>query len=428
MTSNALDVTIITGMSGAGRSAAADVLEDLGFFVIDNLPPALIAKVAELARGTRSPQRFALVVDVRSGEFLDDLGAALDELRASGRAHPGAVPRRGRRRARAPLRGDAAATRSRPTTASPTASRASARCSKSSRARPTSSSTRRTSTCTSCATGCASCSPTATARRRAADRASCRSATSTASRSTSTSCSTAASCPNPHWVDELRPLPGTDAAVRDYVLGAARRRARSSTSSSGCSRCCCPAYVREGKAYLSIGVGCTGGRHRSVVIAARARRRCSSGSGYPPRVHHRDLDRELTLDPTAPRSSRSAAGTGSRSRCAAIRQYAGVDHRGRQRRRRRRLVGPAPARPRRARRPATCAGASSRSPTTTACGRPRSSTASRGGELDGHALGNLVLVGLAETLGDFTAALDEAGRLLGAVGRVLPGDDRAGRR
>ena len=46
-----LDVTIITGMSGAGRSAAADVLEDLGFFVIDNLPPTLVAKVAELGRG-----------------------------------------------------------------------------------------------------------------------------------------------------------------------------------------------------------------------------------------------------------------------------------------------------------------------------------------------------------------------------------------
>ena len=64
-----LDVTIITGMSGAGRSAAADVLEDLGFFVIDNLPPALITKVAELARGKDSArQRFALVVDVRSGD------------------------------------------------------------------------------------------------------------------------------------------------------------------------------------------------------------------------------------------------------------------------------------------------------------------------------------------------------------------------
>ena len=79
-----LDVTIITGMSGAGRSASADVLEDLGFFVIDNLPPALVAKVAELGRGAEGPQKFALVIDVRSGEFVDDLVAALAELREMG--------------------------------------------------------------------------------------------------------------------------------------------------------------------------------------------------------------------------------------------------------------------------------------------------------------------------------------------------------
>src|SRR3954469_1348589 len=79
-----LDVTVITGMSGAGRSEAAHVLEDLGFFVIDNLPPMLIGKVAELARGGDTPPRYALVVDVRSGDFLHDLSAAIDELRRHG--------------------------------------------------------------------------------------------------------------------------------------------------------------------------------------------------------------------------------------------------------------------------------------------------------------------------------------------------------
>src|SRR5690242_16974363 len=79
-----LDVTIITGMSGAGRSAAADVLEDLGFFVIDNLPPALVVKVAELGRSKEGPQRFALVIDVRAGEFVDALVGALGELREMG--------------------------------------------------------------------------------------------------------------------------------------------------------------------------------------------------------------------------------------------------------------------------------------------------------------------------------------------------------
>ncbi len=79
-----MDVTIITGMSGAGRSEAADVLEDLGFFVIDNLPPALIGKVAELALGTDRPTRYGLVVDVRAGAFVEELDAALQELRGKG--------------------------------------------------------------------------------------------------------------------------------------------------------------------------------------------------------------------------------------------------------------------------------------------------------------------------------------------------------
>ena len=93
-------------MSGAGRSEAAHVLEDLGYFVIDNLPPMLIGKVAELARSTEKPIRYALVVDVRSGDFLHDLSGAIDELRTQRRAHPRAVPRRFRRSARPPLRGE----------------------------------------------------------------------------------------------------------------------------------------------------------------------------------------------------------------------------------------------------------------------------------------------------------------------------------
>jgi len=63
--SDDLDFTIITGLSGAGRSTAADVLEDLGYFVIDNVPPLLIPKVAELALGDQRQTRYALVIDVR---------------------------------------------------------------------------------------------------------------------------------------------------------------------------------------------------------------------------------------------------------------------------------------------------------------------------------------------------------------------------
>ncbi|MFM7223980.1 MAG: RNase adapter RapZ, partial [Actinomycetota bacterium] len=79
-----LAVTIVTGMSGAGRSEAANALEDLGFFVIDNLPPRLIAEVAALAGGNDQPPPYALVVDVRSGDFLADLESATDRLRGEG--------------------------------------------------------------------------------------------------------------------------------------------------------------------------------------------------------------------------------------------------------------------------------------------------------------------------------------------------------
>ncbi|TMK20250.1 MAG: hypothetical protein E6G68_04935 [Actinobacteria bacterium] len=79
------DFTIITGLSGAGRSEAAKALEDLGHFVVDNLPPALIGKMAELAQRPGSAvQHIALVVDVRGGEFFPELTEALKDLASSG--------------------------------------------------------------------------------------------------------------------------------------------------------------------------------------------------------------------------------------------------------------------------------------------------------------------------------------------------------
>ncbi|MCA1692021.1 MAG: RNase adaptor protein RapZ [Actinobacteria bacterium] len=75
---------IITGMSGAGRSQAADTFEDLGWFVIDNLPPALMAKVTELVQSPGSTtERVALVVG--TGQYFDELSAALEQLRRTSR-------------------------------------------------------------------------------------------------------------------------------------------------------------------------------------------------------------------------------------------------------------------------------------------------------------------------------------------------------
>ena len=96
--------------------------------------------------------------------------------------------------------------------------------------------------------------------------------------------------PNPHWIESLRPLPGTDAKVRRYVMKQEETQAFLEELSN-LFELLLPAYVREGKSYLSIGVGCTGGRHRSVVIAAEIARLLER-LGFPARVHHRDLERE----------------------------------------------------------------------------------------------------------------------------------------
>jgi UPF0042 nucleotide-binding protein len=71
---------IITGLSGAGRSEAAHCLEDLGYFVVDNLPPELLEKMAELASRPGGPARVAIVVDARGGVFFGELSKALEEL------------------------------------------------------------------------------------------------------------------------------------------------------------------------------------------------------------------------------------------------------------------------------------------------------------------------------------------------------------
>jgi UPF0042 nucleotide-binding protein len=96
--------------------------------------------------------------------------------------------------------------------------------------------------------------------------------------------------PNPHWIERLRPLPGTHGEVRAYVAGQRGyeefiRKVRSLFNTV------VPGYVQEGKAYLTIAIGCTGGRHRSVVVAdelAEYFRR----HGHSVAVDHRDLDRD----------------------------------------------------------------------------------------------------------------------------------------
>jgi RNase adapter protein RapZ len=284
-----LDLTIVTGMSGAGRSSAADALEDLGFFVIDNLPPALIPKVAELAAGGGRPSRYALVVDVRSGAFMDDLETALSDLRESGArtrvlyldaADPVLVRRFEASRRRHPL-----------------------------------------SDADSIVDGIGLERELLEELKGEADlivdttdlnvhqlRERVRELFGEGAPEAGELQTNVVSfgykhgvpvdvdvlfdcrfLPNPHWVERLRPLPGTDAKVRRYVLG--QPEAESFLAElRRLFELLLPAYVREGKAYLSIGVGCTGGRHRSVVIATELGKILGE-LGFDSRVVHRDLDR-----------------------------------------------------------------------------------------------------------------------------------------
>jgi UPF0042 nucleotide-binding protein len=95
--------------------------------------------------------------------------------------------------------------------------------------------------------------------------------------------------PNPHWVDELRPLSGLDQPVVDY-LDEQEVTGRFFEMLRSLLLFLLPHYVSEGKSYLTIAFGCTGGRHRSVAIAERVVSSLEA-AGYRPRIAHRDLDR-----------------------------------------------------------------------------------------------------------------------------------------
>jgi len=78
------NLIIVSGMSGAGRSSVADVLEDLGWFVVDNLPPMFLTTLVEQVIGTGAAPRLAVVVDVRTGLFFEELSSAIHDLRLKG--------------------------------------------------------------------------------------------------------------------------------------------------------------------------------------------------------------------------------------------------------------------------------------------------------------------------------------------------------
>jgi UPF0042 nucleotide-binding protein len=282
------EVVVVTGMTGAGRSTAAKELEDLGFYVVDNLPPTLLREVVRLvdeSRGTSQP--IAVVVDVRSGAFFDSLQANLaqhalgrrttllfldasDEVlvrrqEAARRPHPLQASGRlidGLRRERAALadlRAEAALV----------------------------------------------IDTSDLNVHQLTDRIAAYFGTPDATRLKVTVISFGFKygipvdadfvadmrfLPNPFWVPTLRGKTGRSADVSDYVLGQPGARTFVDdyvTLLTGVTQ----GYLAEGKRFMSVAIGCTGGKHRSVAMTEEVARQMRE-LGYDVSAVHRDLGRE----------------------------------------------------------------------------------------------------------------------------------------
>ncbi len=287
-TSPPLQLAVITGLSGAGRSTAAKCLEDLGWFVIDNLPPSLISAVVELAgRSNGSVDRVAVVVDVRSRGFSSDLQESLDAVDSTGfrprvlflEASDDVLVRRfdGVRRPH-PLQGDG---------------------------RLTDGITRERDLLRDVRGDADLVIDTSilNVHELRAKIASAFEGTAPKLHMTLVSfgykygvpvdADIIADCrliPNPHWVPELRPLTGLDEQVRDYVF-AQEGAAEFVDAYASLLRRYEKGYVAEGKHYATVAIGCTGGKHRSVAVSAELAARLRA-EGVDVTLIHRDLGRE----------------------------------------------------------------------------------------------------------------------------------------
>ncbi len=277
---------IITGLSGAGRSQAGATVEDLGWFVIDNMPTALITKVAELVGAPGSEtQRVALVVGRDAGQ-LGELDAAVDQLVSTGararilflEASEEVLVRRfeGTRR-RHPLGQEAvgAAIRLERERLEQIRERADLVVDTSdlnvNQLRERLIALFTTGQAESMQLSVMSFGFKYGVPLDVDSLFDCR------------------FLPNPYWVESLRALTGFDDQVRRYVLDQPAAGDFLGKVEELLVHLL-PAYVKEGKSYLTIAMGCTGGRHRSVALAEDLTRRIRQ-HGYQPNVYHRDVRR-----------------------------------------------------------------------------------------------------------------------------------------
>jgi RNase adapter protein RapZ len=282
-------IVIITGMSGAGRTTAADAIEDLGWFVIDNLPPTLIGRVSDLAFAPGSSvTKLGVVADVRGREFFAALVDTIRELRRSEsdlrvvfletdddtlvrrfdetrRRHPAAPDAgvlTGIRREREQLEELRGLADLIIDTTDLNVHELRARVSQALEEEPAALRVNVVSF------GFKRGSP------READLL-----------------FDVRFLPNPHWVEELRPHTGRDDAVRDYVFGQPAT-GPFVAALEHLLDIVVPGYVQEGKRYLTIAIGCTGGKHRSVAIGEAIAEHLRDTTDLPITVTHRDLGAE----------------------------------------------------------------------------------------------------------------------------------------
>ncbi|MFP4512452.1 MAG: RNase adapter RapZ [Acidimicrobiales bacterium] len=279
---------VITGLSGAGRSLAADHLEDLGWFVIDNLPPQLIPKVAELASAPRSEfSRVVLVVG--TGPGFEDVLPALRQVRAGDTpvrilfleaSTSVLVQRYESTRRRHPLSDEQtivdAIDRER-VLLDPVKAEADVVVDTSDlnvhqlRERMITLFGDESDPASQLRTSVISFGYKHGLPLDVDIVFDCR------------------FLPNPHWVPELQASTGLDPEVRDFVLG--QDEAVSFLDGfDSVLEVVVPAFLREGKSYLTVALGCTGGRHRSVVLAEELAERLGA-HGLNASVTHRDIDR-----------------------------------------------------------------------------------------------------------------------------------------
>lgn len=282
-----MKLVVVTGVSGAGKSTALRTLEDLGYYCADNLPMPLLPKFIELLAVREEVTRAALVVDARSGDFLDDTSAVFAGLRAAGHTievlfldapDEILIRRFSETRRRHPLSGN-------DIRAGLQAERKRL-------------STLRQEATTVIDTGDLTVHGLRGMVLERYGRADGNLAVSIMSFGFKYGLPGEADIvldvrflPNPFFVEALSPLSGEDEPVRRFVLDNPETELFLGKADELLTLCIA-AFEREGKSYATIAVGCTGGRHRSVVVATELAQRLGNLSNVT--VRHRDIQRGRT--------------------------------------------------------------------------------------------------------------------------------------